>query len=824
MFKKIKDTSILRNARQGLEREALRVDGQGRIATNLHPNAFGSPLTNPYITLDFSEAQLEFITPPLKGGPALRGFLEKLYAWSYRQIGRELLWPFSMPGKLPEHRKIALAQFGASVDAEAKRIYREGLKQRYGGAVQTISGIHYNFSLSESFWSAYARECGILGDISSFKDEQYFSLMRNVIRYVPLVTYLFGASPAADKSFFTSHPESLKQLDASTWYGPWATSLRLSDFGYHNAKRSPASVSFNSLSEYVNDLYKAVSTPSKLWSALGTEESGKQIQLNTNILQLENEFYASIRPKQKTHMHPGESVLCSLACAGVEYVELRSIDLDPYDPAGIGEEELSFLHAFMTYCLLVPSARFKEGEQKKLEDTHSLVALMGRKPGLAIDTGSRKEIFSAWASKALKAIAEVAELLDEAHETKRFSRVVAAQAEKLADSELTPSARVIREMREKGISYALYGVALAKSYKASARALALSASYQAEMKELARISLEEASRREAYDDWILKGYEHLELSTQIVIRAAQKRGIVVEVLDPTLNVIELTKGKKKEVVKQGTITRYDNYLGYELMNHKSLTKLFLLHAGISTPQGERFTDKQEALDFYPAHCSHALVVKPSSTNYGTGVSIVRPRGDKAYQLAVERAFKHDSTILVEEFIPGKEYRFLVIAGKVIAVLNRDPANVIGDGIHSIRELVEAKNTDPLSYKLPEKYIHLRAVEKEILAEAKLTPDSVPSRNRKVYLRKNSNVNDGGDPIDIPDMPAAYKRIAIRAARTVGANICGVDMIIKDPLKVPKANNHSIIELNWNPALYLHGYPIKGKRRDVGGAVLDFLGF
>lgn len=804
--------------------EAIRTDARGYIAMTPHPKALGSPLSHPYITLDFSGAQLEFITPPLARETGINRFLEKLQAWSYRRIGDEFLWPFSMPPILPEHKQIPLAGFGTSAEGNKKNVYREGLKRRYGGAVQTISGIHYNFSLTDAFWTSYAKGKGATKPLSVFKDEAYFALMRNVIRFVPLITYLFGASPVADKSFFARVPTDLRRLNPSTYFGPHATSLRLSNFGYQNQKRVPISISYNSLREYTSDLSRAVTTPSELWSSLGEYKHKRRIQLNTNILQLENEFYSCIRPKQKHHVHRDQSTACSLACAGVEYVELRSIDLDPHLPAGIGVEELRFLHTFMIYCLFTPSSLFRKGEQKQYENNNSLVALLGRKPGFAIVHKNKKEGFTSWSLKILEGIAKVAKSLDAAYSTQDYSRAARAQREKILDSRLTPSARILEDIKQSGVSYAKYGVLLANGYKSRYLSVPLKREFSAQMREHARASLAETARREAHDAWILSGFEHLELSTQVLIRAAQKRNIEVEILDAGQNVIELCKGGKREVVKQATITRHDNYLTYELMSHKELTKIFLALAGLSTPHGVHFENASEAIGFCRENHSQALVVKPASTNYGTGVYILKPKQDAMYALAVSRAFRYDKSILVEEFIQGKEYRFLVIAGKVAAVLNREPANVVGDGKHTIKEMVALKNTDHRSYKTPDKYIKLGIAEMEVLSEEKLTPDSIPARGRKVYLRKNSNVNDGGDPLDIPDMPQAYKNIARRAAASVGAQICGVDMIIKNPKKRPNKNSYSIIELNFNPALYMHAYPIRGKARDAGGAILDFLGF
>jgi len=803
----------------------MRVNARGQIAMTPHPKALGSPLSHPSITLDFSEAQLEFVTPPLGSETTMHNFLKKLRVWSHRQIGNELLWPFSMPPELPKHEKIQLADFGASAEGNKKNLYRQGLKQRYGGAVQTISGVHYNFSLADSFWIAYAKERWTTRILSEFKDEAYFGMMRNVIRFIPLVTYLFGASPVADKSYFSSVPAGLEKFGSSTYFGPYATSLRLSDFGYQNKESVPVSISYNSLEEYLNDLFRAVTTPSKLWSSIGLYREKRRIQLNANILQLENELYSCIRPKQKRHVCPNKSLVCSLACAGVEYVELRSIDLDPYEPTGISVDQLYFLHAFMMYCLLTPSPRFKTGEQKRYKDNNSLVALRGREPGLGIMNNGKKENFTQWSLRILEEVEKTAEALDIAYGTKNYSRVVRSQREKISDSSLTPSARILEGIKQSGMSYAEFGVALAKKYKKAQLSVALATSYTARMRELSRISLLEAARREKRDAWILNGYEHLELSTQVLIRAAQKRNIEVGVLDDKQNVIELRRGNKKEIVKQASITRHDNYLSYELMGHKELTKIFLARARINIPRGGHFETVSEALKFCGENRDQALVVKPSSTNYGTGVSILKPRQNSMYATAVRRAFKYDTSILVEEFISGKEYRFLVIGGKVIAVLNREPANVVGDGKHAIKELVLLKNTDPKSFKLPDSYIKLGAVERETLSESKLTFDSIPARGgKKVYLRKNSNVHDGGDPLDIPDMPEAYKKIAVKAAASVGANICGVDIIIKNPKKRPNKNPYSIIELNFNPAIFMHAYPIRGKARDVGGAILDFLGF
>lgn len=814
---------LLKNIRVGLEREALRVDSQGRLSKKPHPKAFGSPLKNERVTLDFSESQLELTTPPLENENQALSYLLKLERFVSHRIGNELMWAFSMPPKLPKDSAIPLANYGTSVEAQKKDRYRQGLKTRYGGAMQTISGIHFNFSLDPASWAKLAKIYNSNLNAPEFRDVKYFDLMRNVIRHVPMCTYLFGYSPIIDKSYKLNHGGKLKPFDKNSLYGPYATSLRLSEFGYHNTKRSNIHVSYNSINDYLNNLYTAISTPSKTWSALAATNH-RVNQLNTNILQLENEFYTSVRPKQKSHIHKNESVICNLACAGVEYVELRTVDLNPTAPTGIRLEHVRFLRVFLTWCLLKPSPKFKDGEQHTLENNQRLVALRGREPGLKITIGGEEKTFTTWAEQLCAELKEVAKTIDAAEHTHHYSSAVQAQIAKFKNPNLTPSAKLLAALKK--TNYINYGLELATKNLNELRLAKPDKKFDDKMVALAAKSVEDEKSSRFYDNWILPGYENLELSTQVLIRAAQKRNIEVEVVDPDQNVLILKKNDKTEIIKQASITRRDTYISFELMNHKQLTKTFLDKAHVRVPSGISSKSVKEILSQYKYLAHAALVVKPATTNYGTGVTIVPPHKPSEFNRAVKRAARYDKEILVEEFIAGKEYRFLVIHSAVVAVLNREPANVVGDGTHTITELVALKNKNPLFYKLPGVYeIRLGEVEKHTLKENHLTPDSIPKKNQKVYLRKNSNVSDGGDPIDVTDsVSAAYKKIALDAAAAVGANITGVDMIIKNPKQAPTPNNHAIIEMNWNPAIWMHAYPVKGKPRDVGGAMLNFLGF
>lgn len=328
---------------------------------------------------------------------------------------------------------------------------------------------------------------------------------------------------------------------------------------------------------------------------------------------------------------------------------------------------------------------------------------------------------------------------------------------------------------------------------------------------------------------MLKGYERMELSTQILIGEALDRGVEVEVLDEDDNFIRLKKGGRIEYVKQATRTSADTYIVPLIMENKEVTKLLLHEAGISVPKGITIKSLQEASDSFPLFSGRDVVVKPKSTNFGKGVVILKkPFSREEYLSAVEAAFKFDVSVMLEEFIPGREFRFLIIGGEVAAVLHRVPANVEGDGIHSIAELVEEKNKDPLrgkGYVTPLEKIKLGDTEKEYLRIQNRTTGYIPEKGETVFLRENSNISTGGDSIDFTDeMSREYKKIAVDAAEAVGARICGADIIIDDIDAIPEINNYGVIELNFNPALHIHDFPYKGERRYVGGKVLDLLGF
>lgn len=328
---------------------------------------------------------------------------------------------------------------------------------------------------------------------------------------------------------------------------------------------------------------------------------------------------------------------------------------------------------------------------------------------------------------------------------------------------------------------------------------------------------------------MMTDYQGMELSTQILIQEALQRGLAVKVLDAADNFIRFSKDEHHEYIKQATRTSADTYIAPLIMENKEVTKLVLKEHGINVPDGVTVQSIPEAEAQYPFFAGKGLVIKPKSTNFGQGITVFKNSPVmKDYQKAVRQAMDYDSSVLIEVFILGQEYRFLVIGAEVAAVLHRIPANVTGDGIHTIESRVAEKNKDPLrgkGYVTPLEKINLGAVEEAYLKLQGKDLRSIPKKGEIVYLRENSNISTGGDSIDYTDEVAkSYKKIAVDAARAVGAKICGADIIIQDIAAEPDETNYSIIELNFNPALHIHNFPYQGQNRHVERKVLDLLGF
>ncbi len=482
--------SLLTQCLHGIEREGLRVDAQGQLAQTAHPRALGSALTHAQITTDYSEALLEFITATHRDVAHTLDELRDIHAFTASQLHDELLWSPSMPGLLPDEAKIPIARYGQSNQGRLKYVYRQGLAVRYGKTMQCIAGIHYNFSLPPALWALlYGEQEAAASSLG------YIALIRNFRRYSWLLMYLFGASPALDKSFLRGAANDLQSLDADTAYLPWATSLRMSDLGYQNNAQSSLTPCYNSLDSYIASLRQAVSTPYPPYEAIGTQRDGEWLQLNTNLLQIENEYYSSIRPKRVTL--PGERPLQALAARGVQYVEVRCLDINPYLPLGIDLAQAHFLDAFLLYCSLSDSPALSGNECPACQDNFQRVVKQGRQPGLQLQRQGQAIDLRSWAGELLDGIAECAALLDQAHGDDRHTRALASQRDKLADVSLTPSARLLDDLRNSGQSFRELALQLSRQHRQALRENALSADAQARFTALAEQSLADQASLEA---------------------------------------------------------------------------------------------------------------------------------------------------------------------------------------------------------------------------------------------------------------------------------------------------------------------------------------
>jgi glutamate--cysteine ligase len=486
------EPEILQGGAKGVEKESLRVTPGGTVAQTRHPEALGSALTNENITTDYSEALIELVTPTFATSWELLQYLLDLHQFVYRHLGDELLWATSMPCALEGDESIPIAQYGSSNVARMKTVYREGLGLRYGRIMQAISGVHFNYSFPQRYWEAHASIAGSgVGKRSrqDFISASYFDLLRNYRRYGWIVLYLFGVSPVVCKSFLAGHPA----VDE-----PYATSLRMSDIGYRNRNQAALSVSVNNLEEYVRDLTRAIQTPYPPYEKLGVrveerggvkersiekEENGdlkkderksgrkdeskdggiKYRQLNANILQIENEYYSYIRPKRVARS--GERPTKALARAGVEYVEVRALDVSAFDPVGVNQMKLRFLEAFLALCLLKASPPIGQSEEENLDRNHLEVARRGRDPGLTLWRDGKGVPMRQWARELLDQMTGICEILDRGEPSRPYTQALATQAAKIDDVSLTPSARLMRELDDTGESFFQLALRMSRLHK-----------------------------------------------------------------------------------------------------------------------------------------------------------------------------------------------------------------------------------------------------------------------------------------------------------------------------------------------------------------------
>lgn len=437
---------VLRGITRGFERECLRVDTAGKLAQTAHPLALGSKLTHPWITTDYSEALLEFITPPSTDPEFPLRFLRDIHRYVAPRLDSETMWASSMPCALGEDKDIPIADYGQSNAARFKYVYREGLSLRYGRKMQAIAGAHYNWSLPEAFWRALKDCCGAGSKGQDYVSERYFGLIRNFLRFGWLVPYLFGASPALCESFLQGQPSDLPVLVPGTRYGPHATSLRMSDLGYHNRAQANLNVSVNSLAEYTRALEAAIRTPDPYYEEIGVRDGKHWKQLSANLLQTESEFYAAIRPKRTGAERPAKG----LQLRGVEYVEMRLFDLNPFIDIGIAPEQSIFADVLLLMCLFRDSPPITSREQSENDENKRRVVNHGRQPGLHLLAHNREQAFRPLAHELFDDMQAFAEMLDAAYGSERYSATMRTLRQRIDEPDSTPSAQVLEGVRTQG--------------------------------------------------------------------------------------------------------------------------------------------------------------------------------------------------------------------------------------------------------------------------------------------------------------------------------------------------------------------------------------
>ncbi|MHC5373990.1 bifunctional glutamate--cysteine ligase GshA/glutathione synthetase GshB [Enterococcus sp. LJL120] len=733
----------LEKARFGLEKESQRVTLEGELAQTDHPSVLGCRSFHPYIQTDFSETQLELITGVKETETEVLRELAAIHDVALRSMNdNEMMWPLSMPPRLPEKDgEIQIAKLARFEDV----LYRRYLARAYGKRKQMVSGIHFNFEYAPELVTSLYEMQNECSSPEEFKTKLYMKVARNFLRYRWLLTYLFGAAPLSEANYFTDEAPQEPMR-----------SLRNSRFGYTN--HADVQVSYSSLENYLADIAEMV---------------------NSGKLSEEKEFYAPIRLR-------GGKKMSELPKKGIRYVELRNIDLNPFERIGISHDQVRFIHYFMLFLLWTEEDAAADQWVAAGDQLSNQVAEEAPlAPTIAKAEGQ-------WLIAEMSKMLTEFKLAEAAEFIAGFQKIIENPAETLAARWLTAAEKT---------SQATLATELAATY------------YQ-------------AAHERPYQ---LAGYREMELSTQILMFDAIQKGISLEVLDENDQFLKLHFKKHVEYVKNANMTAKDVFIVPLMMENKTVTKKVLDKAGFRVPKGSEFSSLASAEAAFGEFAQRAFVIKPKSTNYGIGITIFKEGATfEDYQAGLAIAFKEDSDVLVEEFLPGTEYRFFVLDGEVKAVLLRIPANIVGDGRRSIEELVAEKNLDPLrgtNHRSPLELIQLGDLEKLMLKEQGYTVESVPADGQIVYLRENSNISTGGDSIDFTDeMPTAYKKIAADAVEALGAVISGIDLIIPD-LKVEptqESTAYGIIEANFNPAMHMHIYPFAGAGQRLTMDVLQLL--
>ncbi|EMP54095.1 glutamate--cysteine ligase [Marinobacter santoriniensis NKSG1] len=480
---------------KGVEKEGLRVDRNGFIAQTPHPEALGSTLTHPRITTDYSEALLELITPVCDSTDSLLESLRDIHRFVQKNLDDEVFWAASMPCELDGDESIPIAEYGSSNIGYLKHVYRQGLAVRYGRVMQSIAGAHYNLSLPDAFWEKWQQALDNRQSLKDFKSDQYFWLIRNFRRRSWLLMLLFGTSPALDDSFLAGVQHDLSRFDPRTSYGQNATSLRMGDLGYHNNAQASLNICFNELSTYTQTLDRAIHTTWPPYEEIGTRRGDRFIQINTSVLQIENEYYSAVRPKRTTERE--EKPIQALEARGVEYIEVRCLDLDPFSPVGVNREQIDFLDLFLLDCLLSESPRIGDDECERLDDNYKDVVSRGRDADLTLCCGGERASAMTLAREILDRLAPLAEQLDGWCGDDRYTQALESQRRSLAEG--VPSWRVLEAMRSSGLGHRDWVMDISRRHQQILREESLAPDVLASFEEMSRLSLSEQADIEAAD-------------------------------------------------------------------------------------------------------------------------------------------------------------------------------------------------------------------------------------------------------------------------------------------------------------------------------------
>jgi glutamate--cysteine ligase len=483
---------------RGVEREALRVDhNTGKISQKPHPSAVGSSLTHSSITTDYSEALMEFITEPQASIPALMTQLEETLIYTIQNLDDELLWSNSMPCQLGSDADIPIAQYGSSHSGRMKTLYREGLGLRYGRAMQCIAGVHFNISLPDALWAQLRQHELSTLTLQDYKTRGYMSMVRNFRRHFWILLYLMGAAPAVCRSFVRNQPHRLSALhEGHTLVAPNGTTLRMGNLGYQSSAQDEITVCYNELDSYIGELCKAILSPHQAYEKIGLFNAKDEYQqLNTGLLQIENEFYSTIRPKQTTRR--GETQLRALAERGIEYIEVRCLDLNPFSALGIEAEQLYFVEAFLLACLLDDSPETEIEEYQEIQSNQAAIVYHGRDPSLLLRRAGSEVGAVDWAGQIVDKAMACAGLLDNAMGVENYSASVNIMKQRLTDKSLLPSSRILDVLTDGKMSYQAWTMEQSRRHTQSLREKSLPAEVAERLKRVAEESIGAQKRLEA---------------------------------------------------------------------------------------------------------------------------------------------------------------------------------------------------------------------------------------------------------------------------------------------------------------------------------------